>query len=145
MTGLPIGQSMPEPQGEYSFGPGNLPFDALGGAELLHTLVEKFYDHMDEDERFTGIRSLHKADLGEAREKLYLFLTGWLGGPPLYVEKYGHPKLRGRHMPFPIGENERDQWMTCMTDAMDACEVTGEIRKFLDARFAHVANFMRNR
>jgi len=150
MTGLPIqpvpgGESSGDPsEGAFSFGPDNTPYDALGGNEGVQRLVETFYDMMDCDDRFAGIRSLHKPDLSDATGKLYEFLSGWLGGPQLYVEKYGHPKLRGRHMPFPIGVNERDLWMMCMTDAMNACEVEGEIRSFLDARFAHVANFMRN-
>ncbi len=150
MTGLPI---QPVPGGEspgdpteraFSFGLDHTPYDALGGREAVQRLVETFYDLMDRDERFAAIRSLHKPDLGEARSKLYEFLSGWLGGSQLYIEKYGHPKLRGRHMPFPIGENERDLWMTCMSDAMNTCEVEGEIRAFLNARFAHVANFMKN-
>ncbi len=148
MTGLPIqpgGLPSGPPSGPtFSFGPDQPPFDALGGDESLRRLVDTFYDTMDRESAYAGIRSLHQPDLGEARDKLYEFLSGWLGGPPLYVEKYGHPRLRGRHMPFAIGEAQRDLWLACMSAALDACEVNGEIRAFLDARFAHVANFMRN-
>jgi len=91
------------------FGPDNTPYDALGGDERVRTLVDTFYDHMDSDEDFATIRKLHPDDLASSREKLYEFLSGWLGGPQLYIEKHGHPRLRGRHMPFPIGEVERDQ------------------------------------
>lgn len=110
----------------------------------MRALVQAFYDSMDSDEAFAGLRSLHPASLASSREKLYEFLSGWLGGPNLYIEKHGHPRLRGRHMPFPIGVCERDQWLACMGRALDACGVAGDVRAFLDARFAHVANFMRN-
>lgn len=127
------------------FGPDNTPYDALGGNESVRTLVDTFYDHMDQDGEFATIRALHPDDLGSSRQKLYEFLSGWLGGPQLYIEKHGHPRLRGRHMPFPIGEVERDQWLACMNRAMDDCQIEGEIRTFLNQRFAHVADFMRNK
>lgn len=136
------GAASPAPAG---FGPGNTPYEALGGDARVRALVDAFYDHMDADPDAAGIRDLHQADLANARTKLHEFLSGWLGGPPLYVEKYGHPRLRGRHMPFPIAEAERDQWLTCMERAMDDLAIDGELRRFLDARFAHVANFLRNR
>ncbi|MEC8734948.1 MAG: group II truncated hemoglobin [Planctomycetota bacterium] len=128
-----------------SFDANHTPFEAIGGEEAVRALVDAFYDHMDRDEDFKVIRDLHPADLEESREKLHLFLCGWLGGPPLYVQKHGHPRLRMRHAPFPIGETERDQWLDCMARAMEDREVTGALRDFLDARFAHVADFMRNR
>ncbi|HVP72538.1 MAG TPA: group II truncated hemoglobin, partial [Phycisphaerales bacterium] len=122
----------------------NTPYNALGGDGAVRALVTTFYETMDRDPAFARIRSLHKPTLDEAREKLYEFLCGWLGGPELYMQKYGHPRLRGRHMPFPIGEAERDLWLACMKSALDERGVSGEIRAFLDQRFAHVANFMRN-
>ena len=93
-------------------------FEELGGAEKIRDLVEKFYDIMDIDTKAAGIRAMHAADLTEAREKLFMFLTGWSGGPSLYIDRYGHPMLRKRHLPFAIGESERDQWMFCMVRAM---------------------------
>jgi hemoglobin len=140
--------SVDHPEGQRtprSFGPDDTPYDALGGDERVRALVDTFYDRMDADEAYAGIRALHPADLATSRTKLYEFLSGWLGGPPLYIERYGHPRLRGRHMPFPIGDAERDQWLACMSAALDACGVEADLRGFLDARFAHVANFMRNR
>ncbi|MHC5113244.1 MAG: group II truncated hemoglobin [Planctomycetota bacterium] len=128
-----------------TFGPDHTPYEAIGGDERVRALVDRFYDHMDADERFATIRALHQPDLTHARQKLHEFLSGWLGGPELYVSKYGHPRLRARHMPFPIGETERDEWLACMTLALDDTQVTGPLREFLDGRFAHVANFMRNR
>ena len=123
----------------------NTPFMAIGGDEPVRALVDCFYDHMDQDEAFQVIRALHPEDLAESREKLFEFLCGWLGGPQYYVQKHGHPRLRMRHAPFSIGEIERDQWLACMAKALDERAIEGELREFLDARFAHVADFMRNR
>jgi hemoglobin len=142
MTGLPIGPAVPEPSG---FGPERTPYEALGGESRVRALVDTFYDHMDRDAAFATIRALHPPDLSRSREKLFEFLSGWLGGPPLYIEKHGHPRLRGRHMPFAIAERERDEWLACMRGALDECGIEGDVRTFLDGRFAHVANFMRNR
>ncbi|NCF39539.1 MAG: hemoglobin-like protein [Planctomycetia bacterium] len=128
-----------------SFGPDHTPFDAIGGEPRVRELVDRFYDHMDEDPACETIRKLHPAELGESRDKLSDFLCGWLGGPPLYMQKHGHPRLRMRHAPFSIGDAERDQWLACMAAAMNDLNVEGELRTFLDARFAHVADFMRNR
>jgi hemoglobin len=130
--------------GPSAFGPERTPYDAIGGGERVRALVETFYDHMDRDPAFARIRALHPADLATSREKLHEFLSGWLGGPPLYIEKHGHPRLRGRHMPFPIGAGERDAWLACMARSLDDLGVDGDLRRFLDARFAHVADFMRN-
>ena len=128
-----------------SFGPATTPSETICGDAQVRLLVDAFYDHMDRDPAFATIRTLHPPDLTMSREKLYEFLSGWLGGPELYVNKHGHPRLRGRHMPFSIGETERDQWLACMQLALDERGIDGELRRFLDHRFAHVANFMRNR
>lgn len=128
----------------HSFNAQRTPFDALGGEATVQALVAAFYDTMDRDPAFARVRALHQSSLQDAREKLYEFLCGWLGGPDLYVQKHGHPRLRGRHMPFAISEVERDQWLACMKIALNQRGVTGEIRAFLDQRFAHVANFLRN-
>ncbi len=127
------------------FGSKNPPYEAIGGDEAVRTLVDVFYDRMDQESAFATIRALHPADLASSRDKLYEFLSGWLGGPQLYIQKRGHPRLRARHLPFPIGEAERDQWLECMGRAMDDCGIDGELRAFLDARFAQVADFMRNK
>ena len=110
----------------------------------MRALVSAFYDAMDREPAFAHIRSLHKPSLDDAREKLFEFLCGWLGGPPLFERKHGHPRLRARHMPFPIGEIERDQWLACMKSALEHRELAGDIRALLDQRVAHVANFLRN-
>lgn len=95
------------------------PYEALGGADAVRRLVDRFYDLMDELPETHGLRQLHPDDLAGSRQSLFEFLSGWFGGPPLYIEKKGHPRLRMRHMPFAIGPAERDQWMLCMRTALD--------------------------
>ncbi len=117
----------------------------IGGEAGVKKLVLRFYEIMDTDPAAAGIRALHPDSLDEAIDKLYMFLSGWLGGPPLYVEQYGHPRLRQRHMPFPIGESERDQWMHCMKRAMEETGVDEKLRIQLAASFYKTADFLRNR
>lgn len=117
---------------------------AQGGTEKIRVLVETFYDIMDADPQASPIRALHPVDLTSSREKLFMFLTGWTGGPQLYVERYGHPRLRQRHMPFNIGESERDQWITCMLKAMHALQLEEMLIKKLAQQLYGVADFMRN-
>lgn len=120
-------------------------FELMGGnTEKVRELVERFYDIMDSDAKAAGIRSLHPADLTSAREKLFMFLTGWMGGPQLYIARYGHPFLRRRHLPFAIGASERDQWMYCMIKAMNDIGLAESIINSLSAALWDVADFMRN-
>lgn len=119
-------------------------FELLGGVEKVRELVERFYDVMDSDPRAAKLRSLHGKDLTEAREKLFMFLTGWSGGPQLYIERHGHPFLRRRHMPFVIGEEERDQWMYCMVRAMHDIGMDEDVMRKLAEALWGVADFMRN-
>ncbi len=123
-------------------------FELLGGEETgiesLRLLVETFYDIMDSDPKAKPLRDMHQADLTSAREKLFMFLAGWTGGPQLYVERYGHPMLRARHMPFAIDESARDQWMYCIIKAMHQLEYDEELMKKLATQLYGVADFMRN-
>lgn len=121
------------------------PYDRLGGATAIRALVQRFYQIMDELPEAYGIRKLHPQDLQSSEDKLFMFLSGWLGGPPLYVEQYGHPMLRRRHFPFPIGEAERDQWLLCMKLAMDEWVQDAGLRADLYAAFAQLADHMRNK
>jgi len=121
------------------------PYARLGGDAALRALVERFYDLMDLEPRYAELRALHAADLTHAREKLYLFLSGWLGGPSLYIERYGPPMLRARHLPFPIGIRERDQWIACMDQAMVEQGVAEDMRQRLLQAFFQTADWMRNR
>lgn len=120
-------------------------FEQIGGEDKVRRLVERFYDLMDTQPEAAGIRALHPADLTHSREKLFMFLVGWMGGPPLYVTKYGHPRLRARHSPFPIGESERDQWLWCMNKALDETVENALLRQQLSFSWSQLADFMRNR
>lgn len=120
------------------------PYELIGGEDGVRRLVDRFYDLMDTDPEVHGIRAMHPPDLRTSREKLYLFLTGWMGGPQLYVERFGHPRLRARHLPFPIGEDERDQWLRCMDRALDEQDMPDALRAFLRERFHGLADHMRN-
>jgi hemoglobin len=120
-------------------------YEAIGGDKVIRALVERFYELMDTLPEAQGVRAMHARDLRGSKEKLFMFLSGWLGGPQRYVEKYGHPRLRQRHMPFTIGESERDQWMMCMRQAMEDVGVSPELRQQLEAAFFKTADFMRNK
>lgn len=119
-------------------------FELLGGVEQVKALVERFYDIMDSDPKAATIRALHPQDLTGSQEKLFMFLTGWSGGPQLYIERYGHPFLRRRHSPFAIGESERDQWMYCMVRAMQEIGIEEQVMLKLAEALWGVADFMRN-
>lgn len=119
-------------------------YERIGGEEKVRALVQRFYQLMDELPEAYGIRKLHAADLQGANDKLYKFLTGWMGGPPLYVDQYGHPMLRRRHLPFTIAAAERDQWMLCMNQALSEVVEDVALRQELSDAFAKVADHMRN-
>ena len=121
------------------------PYDLIGGDAKVRELVDRFYDLMELEPAYRELRLVHGSTLESARDKLYLFLSGWLGGPPLYTDKYGHPMLRARHLPFAIGTLERDQWMACMVQAMEETEVPPELRRALEAAFFKTADWMRNK
>jgi hemoglobin len=123
-------------------------YDLLGGepeaTHKIREIVEAFYDVMDSDEKAKTIRLMHPEDLTSSREKLFMFLTGWTGGPQLYTDRYGHPFLRRRHLPFKIGEEERDQWIYCMTKGMLNLKMEEQkIKALLNALYP-IADFMRN-
>ena len=122
------------------------PYELLGGEAALKRLVDRFYALMDSEAAYQGIRRLHPRDLAGSNEKLYMFLSGWLGGPPLYFQKIGHPMLRARHLPFPIGSAERDAWLDCMRRALEDCAVEPpELRAWLMEQFTGTADWMRNK
>jgi hemoglobin len=125
--------------------PASTPFEALGGEPGVRQLVDRFYDLMDLEPQFAGIRGLHPASLDGSRDKLHWFLCGWLGGPNHYVERFGHPRLRARHLPYTIGIAERDQWMACMMLAMQEQAVEPALAERLSQSFFGTADWMRNR
>jgi len=119
-------------------------YELIGGETVISALVDRFYELMDSQPLAAGIRAMHPADLSTSREKLYLFLVGWMGGPQLYVERHGHPRLRARHLPFPIGLRERDEWLWCMFKALEDVVPDEDLRVQLANAFLQVADFMRN-
>lgn len=119
-------------------------YDHIGGAPAVRTLVDRFYELMDTLPEAYGIRKLHPTDLSGSAEKLYMYLSGWLGGPQLYIEAYGHPRLRARHLPFTIGEAERDQWLMCMRMAMEEVLPPDDSNSQLYGALSDLADHMRN-
>jgi hemoglobin len=120
-------------------------FARIGGKEAIRKLVDRFYHYMDTLPEAQTIRAMHPADLAPTREVLFKYLVGWLGGPPLYVAERGHPRLRKRHLAFPIGEAERDAWMSCMTHAIDDVVSDAELKTELIQAFFRTATFMSNK
>jgi hemoglobin len=120
-------------------------YELIGGDAKLRALVDRFYDLMDLEPEFAGIRKLHPASLDGSRDKFYWFLSGWMGGPNLYIERFGHPRLRARHLPYAIGTSERDQWLRCMALAMQDTDVEESLQERLMHAFYQTADWMRNK
>jgi hemoglobin len=120
------------------------PYEWIGGEVKVKALVDRFYDLMDLEPAYSALRAVHGNDLARARQHLFWFLCGWLGGPQHYTDRFGHPRLRARHMPFPIGILERDQWLACMDQAMGETGVDPVLRERLKTSFFQTADWMRN-
>lgn len=131
------------PDEAHPWGEADTPYEEMGGEERVRALAEAFYDVIEEES--PTLRAMLPANTANTRRKLFMYLTGWLGGPPLYEEKWGHPRLRMRHMPFPIGDPEAAEWMRCMRRAMDRTDVGEPLRSFLEERLEPLAQHMRNR
>lgn len=121
------------------------PYELLGGAEPLRQLIDRFYDIMDAAPQARELRAMHGTDLGPMREKLYEFMSGWLGGPPLYAQRTGSVCITRAHQPFPIDEAARDQWLWCMERALDDVAAPPEMRQMIAKPLARMADFLRNR
>jgi hemoglobin len=120
-------------------------YERIGGEEKVRALVQRFYQIMDGTPEMQDLRKIHAPSLKGSEEKLFMFLSGWMNGPQLFVEKFGHPKLRQRHLPVAIGNKERDDWMKCMTQAMNDVVEDEVLRKELLDALGKVADFMRNK
>lgn len=131
-----LAESLSEPRSLY---------DTIGGAAVLRPMVDRFYDLMELEPEFAGIRAMHAPSTDGSRDKLYSFLTGWMGGPDLYIQQYGHPRLRARHLPFAIGTSERDQWLRAMAWAMEDTGIEEALRLRLMESFYQTADWMRNK
>jgi len=125
--------------------PAGTPFEWIGGEPKVEALVERFYDLMDLEPAYAQLRAVHGTSLDNARQRLFWFLCGWLGGPQHYTDRFGHPMLRARHLPFSIGIKERDQWLACMRQAMVETEIDPALALRLGESFAGTADWMRNR
>ena len=119
-------------------------YTLLGGDARVRELVDRFYDLMDLEPAYTELRAAHGPSLDEARDKLYWFLSGWLGGPPLFTQKHGAPMLRARHLPFRIGMEEASGWLACFHGAMTETVEDAELRDFMWSRIEPLALHMRN-
>ena len=124
--------------------PGQDPYARIGGEAAVRRLVDAFYDRMETEPAYVGLRALHPPDLAGSRDKLFWFLCGWMGGPDYYIERFGHPRLRARHLRVSIGVAERDQWLACMQQALENCAVEPTLRARLLHSFAQTADWMRN-
>lgn len=136
---------MNEHDGDQAMAAAVTPFALLGGEARVRALVDRFYDLMDLQPGYAQLRGVHGTNLDSARDKLFWFLCGWLGGPQHYLERFGHPRLRMRHLPFAIGVTERDQWLACMDQAMTECGVEAGLRQALNQALFGTADWMRNR
>jgi hemoglobin len=121
------------------------PYDRIGGEATVRRLSDRFYEIMDTDPDARRVRAMHGEDLAPIRQLLFEFLSGWLGGPPIYFNRPEHRCVMSAHRPFAIGEAERDEWMMCMRKAMDECALPAEMRSLMDQGFARMTNAMRSR
>ena len=120
------------------------PYELMGGEPVLLSLVDRFYFYMDTLPETEGIRKMHAQSLSNAKDKLFKFLSGWLGGPNLFIQQFGHPMLRKRHFPFVIGLAERNQWMICMNKAMAEIPMDTSLRESILEALEQLATHMIN-
>ena len=122
----------------------NTMYELLGGEDGITAIVDRFYEIMDTDESFKTIRDMHKADLSPMRLSLFEYLSGWLGGPPLFIQRRGTPCMTGAHLPYKIDQEARDLWLTCMSRAMIDVGVEEKYRELLTPAFEGMADMIRN-
>ena len=133
----------PRPEGRHPWGDAESPFAGLGGDDGVQALAWAFYDVVEETSPV--LAAMLPRDTQVSRQKLYEFLSGWTGGPPLYWERRGHPALRMRHAPFPIDRHAAEEWTRCMTEALDRLEVGGDLGRFLRRELGRTADQLQNR
>jgi hemoglobin len=119
-------------------------YELIGGEPVVRKICQRFYEIMNTMPEVKGIRDMHPENLKGSEEKLFMFLSGWLGGPNLFQERFGHPRLRMRHFPFAIGKSERDQWMLCMVHAFEDVGIQEPMRSELLHSLLNLADHMRN-
>ena len=126
----------------HPWGEAATPYEEIGGEERVRQVAESFYDVIEAES--PTLRAMLPASTRNTRQKFFMYLSGWLGGPPLYEQKWGHPRLRMRHMPFPIGRDEAAEWMRCMRQALKQVGVEEPLRAFLVERLEPLAQHMQN-
>jgi hemoglobin len=136
-------QPSPPVESDNPWGDAATPYLAIGGESSLQKLVDDFYDIVESSSPV--LAGMLPADTSVSRTKLFEFLSGWTGGPNLYWERRGHPRLRMRHFPFSIGDFEAEEWMRCMTEALDANAIEEPLRSFLITKLKESALHVRNR
>lgn len=121
------------------------PYQLLGGEDGVRRLAAAFYEAMDELPQAASVRAMHQDNLDEIKQKLFEFLSGWLGGPPLYLQKYGTICMTRPHAPYAIGPAARDQWLLCMKEALRRVEASPEVCAMLEVPLFRIADAIRNR
>ena len=120
------------------------PYERLGQEAGIRQLVSRFYALMDELPEAYTVRQMHPESLTGSAQSLFEFLSGWLGGPPLYERKKGHPRLRMRHAPYTVNQVVRDEWMLCMTQAISEQVPDLVFRQWLLETFGQMADHLLN-
>jgi len=120
------------------------PYSLMGGEKAILSLVDRFYFYMDTLPEAKDVRAVHQEDLSRAKDRLFKFLSGWLGGPDLFAQEYGHPRLRQRHFPFVVNQAGRDQWILCMNKALYEISMPDELRKNIKQALSDLATHMMN-
>lgn len=119
-------------------------YELIGGEAGVKSLVTRFYDLMETAPAGAAARAIHPADMSESRIKLFEYLSGWLGGPPLFTEKRGAPMLRARHMPFKVGPDEARSWLWCFETALNETVADAQIRAAIWPHIEKLGLHMRN-
>ncbi|WP_102794878.1 group II truncated hemoglobin [Bowmanella denitrificans] len=119
-------------------------YDLIGGKDTTYKLCHRFYDIMQSDPKASELLAIHQADLTQTRQKFYEFMSGWLGGPPLFEQKYGHPRLRARHLHAKINQQMINQWLYCMNQALEDCVADSRLRQVIWQNLVPLAQHMKN-
>ncbi|MGP1834943.1 globin [Shewanella sp. 11B5] len=119
-------------------------YDLIGGDKVIRAIAHDFYQQMQTRPETQTLLAIHRSPMQESEQKLYEYLSGWLGGPLLYQQKHGHPALRARHMPFAIDESMRDQWLICMRAAIQNNIKKPEHQQVIIQAISTLADNMRN-
>lgn len=118
------------------------PYSLIGGETGVRELVKEFYDEMETNIHLQELLAVHQLPLDKIREKFFEYLSGWMGGPPLFEEKYGHPRLRQRHLHVAVTRKQAELWMLCMNNALDKTVKNNELKQWLRQAFGQLATHM---